>query len=89
MGHPTVDILPEVRQLWDSPTSETLRQDVKGISYDHTLTLDNAKGDEDPRTARQGFAILTLALLQGTQIEATSRIQLQVCRFPRTTGKLT
>ena len=74
MGHPTVDILLEVRQLWDSSTSETLHQDVKGISYDLTLTLDNAKGDEDPLTARPGFAILTLSLLQGTKVEATPYI---------------
>ena len=88
MGHPTADILLEVRQLRESPTSETLHQDVKGISYDLTLTLDNAKGDEDPRT-RPGFAILTLALLQGTKVEAAPYIQLQVCRFAHTTRKLT
>ena len=89
MGDPTVDVLLEVRQLWGGPTSETLLQDVKDISYDVTLTLDNAKGDEDPRAARPGFAILTLALPQGTQVEAAPYIQLQVCRFPHTTGKLT
>ena len=88
MGLSTVDILLEVRQLWDSPTSETLHQDVKGISYDLTLTLDNAKGDEDPRTC-PGFAILTLALSQGTQVKGAPYIQLQVCRIPRTTRKLT
>ena len=70
------------------PATKTLLQDVKDISYDLTLTLDNAKGDEDPRT-RPGFAILTLALPQGTQIEAAPYVQLQVCRFPHTTGKLT
>ena len=81
MGDPTVDVLLEVRQLWDSPTSETLLQDVKGISNDLTLTLDDAKSSIDPLTARPGFAILTLALLQGTKVVTATYIQFQVYRI--------
>ena len=87
MGDPTVDVLLEVRQLWSSPTSETLLQDVKDISYELTLTLEHAKcgNNARPRT-RPGFALLTRALPQGASIEAASHIISEVCRFPNTAG---
>ena len=89
MGDPTVDVLLEVRQLWDSPTSETLLQDVKGISNDLTLTLDDAKRGEDHLTAPPSFAIFTLALLQGSKVITATYIQLQVYRVLCATWKLT
>ena len=85
MGDPTVDVLLEVRQLWGSPTSETLLQGVKDISNDLTLTLDDAKRGEDRLTARPSFAIFTLALLQGTKVKTATYIQLLVYRVLRTT----
>ena len=74
MGDPTVDVLLEVRQLWGGSTSETLLQDVKDMSDDLTLTLDDAKRGEDHLTARPSFAILTLALLQGTKVNTATYI---------------
>ena len=88
MGNPTVDVLlfaSEVRQLWGGPTSETLLQDVKDMSDDLTLTLDDAKRGKDHLTARPRFAIPTLALLQGTKIKTATDIQLLVYRVLRTT----
>ena len=88
MGDPTVDVLLEVRQLWGSPTSETLLQDVKDMSDDLTLTLDDAKRGEDHLTARPSFAIPTLALLQGTKIKTATKVKLLVYRILRTIQKL-
>ena len=88
MGDPTVDVLLEVRQLWGSPKSETLLQDVKDISNDLTLTLDDAKRGEDHLTARPSIAILTLALLQGTKIKTATNVKLLVYRILRTIQKL-
>ena len=82
MGNSTVDVILEVRQLWGGPTSETLHQDVKDMSDDLTLTLDDAKRGEDHLTARPSFAIFTLARLQGSKVITATYIQLQVYRVP-------
>ena len=89
MGNPTVDVVLEVRQLWGGPTSETLHQDVKDMSDDLTLTLDDAKRGEDHLTARPSFAVFTLALLQGTKIKTATKVKLLVYRILRTIQKLT